>query len=242
MADRASLGQVDVAPSPSNKLRIPQCGGVLVAKKTPTICRYGDLSAAIRHAPQRCGPVRLVAIDGPGGAGKSVFADRLARALGSLAILHTDDFASWEKPVEWWGRLEAEALGPLAIGKHVRYRAYDWSARRIGDWRELPTSDVVLLEGVSSARRAVAERLSLAIWVEAPPSVRLARGIERDGDAMRGQWERWMAGEETHYARDRTRDRADVLVDGAPSMLHDPDVEFVCVAGAPTTEGAGSAT
>ena len=100
----------------------------------------------------------------------------------------------------------------------------------------------MLLEGVSSARRAVAERLSLAIWVEAPPSVRLARGIERDGDAMRGQWERWMAGEETHYARDRTRDRADVLVDGAPSMLHDPDVEFVCVAGAPTTEGAGSAT
>jgi len=208
----------------------------------PEICRYADLSAAIRRAPPRCGSVRLVAIDGPGGAGKSVFAERLARALGSVAILHTDDFASWENAVEWWGRLEAEALGPLATGEHVRYRAYDWSARRIGDWRELPTSDVVLLEGVSSARRAVADRLSLAIWIEAPPSVRLARGIERDGDAMRGQWKRWMAGEETHYTRDRTRERADVIVDGAPSIRDDPKVEFVCVAGGPTTEGGGSAT
>lgn len=62
-------------------------------------------------------PVRLVAIDGPGGAGKSVFAARLARAFAGLqevTVLHTDDFASWETPAGWWPRLEPYAEAPPA--------------------------------------------------------------------------------------------------------------------------------
>jgi cytidylate kinase len=34
---------------------------------------------------------RLVAIDGPGGAGKSVFAARLAKALGGVPVVEIDD-------------------------------------------------------------------------------------------------------------------------------------------------------
>ena len=192
-----------------------------------TVGRYADLARLIRHAPPRCGNVRLVAIDGPGGAGKSVFADRLAGILGNAPIVHTDDFASWDEPIEWWHRLEAEVLGPLGRGEPVRYRAYDWLNRQLGEWRELRASDVIVLEGVSSARRAVAGRLSLAIWVETPRATRLARGIARDGEAMRPQWEQWMAEEDAHYARDRTRERADVIVDGAPSIAHESDSEYV---------------
>jgi uridine kinase len=91
----------------------------------------------------------------------------------------------------------------------------------------LDPREVVLLEGVSSARLAVADRLSLAVWVETPPALRLARGLERDGEGMRPQWDAWMAEEDAHYSRDRTRDRADLTVDGAPSAAHDPDSEFV---------------
>jgi uridine kinase len=192
------------------------------------ISRFTDLAEAIRRAPARCGSVRLVAIDGPGGAGKSVFAERLARHLGGALVIHTDDFASWDNPVEWWGRLEDEVLGPVERGEWpVRFRAYDWVARRLGEWREIPPSDVILLEGVSSSRQAVAKRLSLAVWIEAPLDRRLARGLERDGAAMRAQWEQWMAEEHAHFAEDRARDRADVIVDGAPSMPHDPEEEFV---------------
>jgi len=194
---------------------------------TPQICRYADLAEAIRRAPARCGRVRLVAIDGPGGGGKTVLAERLARSLGGVPIVHTDDFAAWENPRAWWGRLEHDVLVPLERGEPVRYRAYDWLRRRLGDWRQLAASDVVLLEGVSSARRAVADRLSLAIWVETPMGERLARGLERDGTAMRPQWERWMAEEEAHYALDGAQDRADVIVDGAPSVPHDPETEYV---------------
>ena len=192
------------------------------------ISRFTDLAEAIRRAPARCGSVRLVAIDGPGGAGKSMFAERLAGHLGGAPVIHTDDFASWDNPVCWCPRLEDEVLGQGERGEWpVRFRAYDWEARRLGDWRQIQANDVILLEGVSSSRRAVAKRLSLAVWVEAPRARRLARGLERDGDGMRAQWERWMVEEDAHFAADRARDRADVIVDGSPSVPHDPDVEFV---------------
>jgi len=46
----------------------------------------------------------IVAIDGPGGAGKSSLANRLAEELGA-PVVRTDDFASWENPVDWWPEL-----------------------------------------------------------------------------------------------------------------------------------------
>ena len=205
--------------------RLPLEGGEVQPGRR--IGTYRDLAAMIRAAPARCGTVRLVAIDGPGGAGKSVLAERLADHLGRVPVLHTDDFASWDEPIHWWPRLEDDVLGPLERGDRVRYQAYDWAARQLSDWRELPASDVVVLEGVSSARRAVADRLSLAIWVETPRAVRLARGIDRDGEEMRGQWDAWMAEEDAHYAADRTTERADVIVDGAPTLPHDAAMAFV---------------
>ena len=42
----------------------------------------------------------------------------------------------------------------------------------------------------------------------------LARGVTRDGQEMRGHWLRFRETEDAHFARDGTRDRADVIVDG----------------------------
>ena len=192
-----------------------------------TVSTFAELARRITESPARCGPIRLVAIDGHGGAGKSTFAARLARALGDVPTVHTDDFASWQEPIEWWPRLEAEVLKPLERGVPVSYRAYDWDRRELGAPRELEPSAVVLLEGVSSARRELTDRLSLAAWVEAPREVCLARGIARDGEAMRSQWERWLAHEDAFYARDPIAERCDLIVDGAPSVNHQPETEFV---------------
>jgi hypothetical protein len=136
---------------------------------------------------------------------QSVFADRLARWLGGVPIIHTDDFASWDDQFDRWDRLENEVLTPLAEGKPAWYQAYDWARRELGGWRDPPAADVVLLEGVSSARRAASGRLSLSIWVEAPPDERSSRGLQRDGPSMRGQWQRWMADEDARFAKDGTR-------------------------------------
>jgi riboflavin biosynthesis pyrimidine reductase len=59
--------------------------------------------------------------------------------------------------------------------------------------------------------------------------VRLKRGIERDGASMRPAWDRWMAEEDAFFDRDRTRKRTDLIVNGSPTLPHDPETEFVTI-------------
>lgn len=172
-----------------------------------------EIAVKVVESVPRLGSTRLVAVDGPGGAGKSTLAKRLAAACGA-ELLHTDDFASWDNQFDWWQRLENQVLEPLGAGRPARYQRYDWNTRVLSEWHEMATPDVLILEGVSAAREAVRERLSLSIWVETPRDTRLARGLDRDGTEALPLWQRWMAAEDAHFAADRTRDHADVIVDG----------------------------
>ncbi len=194
---------------------------------------FSTLAAEIGAGTPRLGAVRLVAIDGFGGAGKSVFAGRLSGALGGAPVVHTDAFATWDDQFDWWSRLERELLAPLADGRAARFRATDWSTGRDGPIVEVAPEPVVILEGVSSGRRAVSDRLTDLIWIEADPDVRLGRGIERDGEAKRDQWRVWMAEEDKHFAADGARDRARLIVAGAPTVDHDPEAAFVLLAERP---------
>lgn len=196
----------------------------------PYIETYADLAARISAGPPRCGPVRLVAVDGPGGAGKSTFAARVASALGGVQVVHTDDFASWEDPTGWWPRWEEQVLRPLAGGLPGSFRAYDWWRREAGERRDVPVADVVVLEGVSAARRAVADRLTQAVWVSTGERTRLRRGLKRDGEDALELWRSWMAEEDHHFTLDSTAGRADVVVDGDPRLPHDPETAYVRLA------------
>jgi len=230
-----------------------------------TVERYADLARSVLAARPGLGPVRLVAVDGPAGSGKTTFAGRLAAALrdagsatasptavataaggsvaslapdgsvaslaggGLVAEIHTDDLLEgWTDILNYWPRLEEWILGPLSRGEPGRYRRYDWVAGRFADdWLDVPVPDVLLVEGVASARAAIRPRLTLAALVTAGPDVRLARGIARDGEALREHWERWMLDEDRHFAADDTAVGAHVVVDGAPTVPHDPAREFV---------------
>jgi hypothetical protein len=178
------------------------------------------LITAVRAAPARLGPVRLVAVDGPSGSGKTTVTDRLLAALAAAgeraALVRTDHFATWDEPFDWWPRLELEVLVPVAAGRPASFLAMDWSGGppvpRLPV--TVPVVDVLLLEGVSAARRAVSGRLSTTVWVEHPDrAVRTARAVARDGDAIREPLRRWQAAEEAWFAADGTRDRADVRWD-----------------------------
>lgn len=172
-----------------------------------------EIVAAVAEAVPRLGATRLVAVDGPGGAGKSTLAEQLSAACGAT-LLHTDDFASWDDQFDWWARFEQQVLEPLSAGRVGRYQRYDWTARAMAEWHDVSPPRILIVEGVSSAREAVRDRLSLAIWVETPPKVRLARGLDRDGPQALPMWEQWMSAEDLHFAADRTRNHADVVVDG----------------------------
>jgi uridine kinase len=184
--------------------------------------RPADLAALTRHvhdaAPQ-LGPVRLVCVDGPAGSGKSTLAGALAERLGragvGAAVVHLDDlYEGWSGLGGVWARVEEQLLAPLADGRPARYRRYDWVAGRFDGWVDVPVPGVLVLEGCGAAPRAVDGRAVLRVFVEAPDDVRLARGLARDGADMRDHWLAWMAEEAAEFAREDTRARADVVVDG----------------------------
>jgi cytidylate kinase len=180
--------------------------------------RLGELVGLVLGAEAALGAVRLVCVDGPAGSGKTTVAARLGEALGA-PVLHLDDlYEGWAGLDGVFERLDAQVLTPLAQGRTGRYQRYDWVEGRFADWVDVPVPQTLVVEGCGSAPRAVDGRASAIIWVEAPAGLRLRRGLERDGESMRAEWLRWQGLEDAHFARERTRDRADVRVDGTARL------------------------
>ena len=172
-----------------------------------------ELVAEIRSAPSPAGVVpRIVAIDGLGGAGKTSLARRLAAELGA-PVVQTDDFAAWNDPVDWWPRLIEQALVPLAVGRPARFVPTSWDGAPQEEVVVEP-AEFVVLEGVTASRQVFRPYLSYAVWVEAPPDLRLARGLERDGEQARALWQAWMAAEDEYVTREGPAERADRVVRG----------------------------
>ncbi|MCW8382957.1 uridine kinase family protein [Streptomyces justiciae] len=171
-----------------------------------------DLVSRLRRLPPSCGPVRLVAVDGHAGSGKSTFAGQLAAELGGAPVLHLDDIASHEELFAWTGRLLEQVIEPLRRGETARYAPYDWHARRFGPVRDLPPAPVILVEGVGAGRRALRPHLAQLLWMELPREESWTRGRSRDGAEQREFWEGWVRAERAHFADDPSRPFADLLV------------------------------
>jgi uridine kinase len=191
----------------------------LEACRTAMLVRLQQLIERIEAAPGRPTMItKVIAIDGPGGSGKSTLADRLSSALGHVPIVHTDDFASWETPLEWWPRLLNQVLEPLVANKTARYQRYDWETRRLAEWHAVPPTTFLILEGVSASREAFRPFLSYSIWVETPRDERLRRGLERDGIEAVDQWQGWMTAEDDYIQREHPMEKADVIIDGTAAL------------------------
>lgn len=178
--------------------------------------------AAAVDSPPRLGPVRLVCVDGPAGSGKTTAAAAIAAAAGpGCAVLHLDDLYEGWSGLEssLWPRLSAQVLEPLRRGRPGRYQRYDWPTGAFAEWVDLPVPDLLVLEGCGSARRAVDDVAVVRVWVEAPTDLRLDRGLARDGADAREHWLTWMTEEAAHFARERTRERADVWLDAFGTLV-----------------------
>lgn len=169
--------------------------------------------------------MQLFAVDGPSGSGKSTYADAMVAALradgADVALVRTDDFATWRRPASWWPELEAGVLERLLAGRAGAYRPMVWSGTAV-DWSvrpgpvvEVPVPEILVLEGFTAARRRIADRLDRALWVEwGTEGERLERSVARDGEPSRGLLRRWQLFERGWFAVDETRSRCDVVSGG----------------------------
>lgn len=128
-------------------------------------------------------------------------------------VVHTDDFASWDHPLDWHERCLRELWSVLEKGETARFLATDWTKSGVERWVEVDPGRVIF-EGVSSSCLAFSPFVDLKVWVKAPRELRLQRGLERDGEGARGLWEEWMREEDKYVAREDPAGRADLVVRG----------------------------
>lgn len=159
-----------------------------------------------------CGPVRLVAVDGHAGSGKSTFSSALAAQLGGAPVVRLDDLATHEAYFGWRQRLREQVMEPLAEGRAAVYQVYDWERGAFTGWAEAAAAPVVLLEGVGAGRRGVRDRLACLLWMEMAAGAAWERGMRRDGPALSGFWARWTRAERAHFAEDPSTPHANFLV------------------------------
>ncbi|MFJ5262705.1 uridine kinase [Streptomyces sp. NPDC088387] len=198
------------------------------------------LARGLRALPPSCGPVRLVAVDGHAGSGKTTFAGRLAAELGGAPVLHLDDLASHAELFAWTGRLLEQVVAPLSQGEDAHYAPYDWRTRRFGAPRVLPSAPTVLVEGVGAGRARLRPHLAGLLWMDVPREEAWARGRSRDGAEQREFWEGWVVEERRHFAVDPSRPFADVLVQqGAQGYVMLPGPSGIAGTDQPVTHGDG---
>jgi uridine kinase len=142
-------------------------------------------------------PVRLVAITGGSGSGKTWLADRLQVLLGAQAGRVTQDsfYRDWSHlpPAERgevnfdhpdaldWTRF-AEVLATLRSGRGCRLPVYDFATHcRVGEGSYVPARPVMLVDGLWLLHRPEIRRMfDLSIFLHCAEEERLRRRVARD--------------------------------------------------------------
>ena len=179
----------------------------------------GLILSLASERPATLGAGRLICVDGPAGSGKTTLGAELARRTGAQ-LVNGDDLMSGWRGLDAVGRQLTRVMQALAEGRTGHYLRYDWDLAAYVETVAVAPVPLLVLEGVGSGSRAHADLCTVLVWVEAPAELRLSRGIERDGAALEEHWRQWMRNEAEHFAREDTRARADLVVDG--TGIHQP--------------------
>jgi uridine kinase len=177
------------------------------------IVTLDELTAWVAGLAPSAGGTAVLAVDGPSGSGKSTLAVALGARTGGTVVQMDDLYPGWDGLADAVPRVVEWILRPLSHNGSARYRRYDWVENRYAEWHDVGAPALVVLEGVASGATACAPHLAGLVWVEAERDERFRRGIARDGEAYLPHWQRWALQEEAHFARERTRERADVVLD-----------------------------
>jgi hypothetical protein len=175
--------------------------------------------ALVLSARPRCGATVVVAVDGPSGSGKTTLAlgvrEALARRTGEpVGLVHMDEiYPGWDGLADAPGLLAEQVLGPLSRGEPAGHRLWSWVRDTWVGTRVVPPSRLLVVEGCGSSVGAARAYVAVSVFVDADRDLRRTRGLARDGVAYEPHWDRWAAQEAELFDGDRTRVRADLVVD-----------------------------
>ena len=179
-----------------------------------------------------------VAVDGPDGAGKTVFADRLAAVLPAPVVrISVDDFhhvravryrRGRNSPSGFWldsfdyARFRADVVEPFAPGGSRRYRpaAHDLATDAILNPppRTAPPEAILLVDGLFLQRAELAGAWDLTIFLDVPFTETARRMSLRDGtapDPTDPSVHRYVEAQRRYYAACNPQAQATILIDNA---------------------------
>ena len=89
-------------------------------------------------------------------------------------------------------------MEPLRAGRAAHYRPYDWEADdgRLSSPRRVGPGELVVVEGVYSARPELADLVDLTVHLDVDPDLRARRLAERADDS---DWAAFWERGEQHY-------------------------------------------
>ncbi len=180
-----------------------------------------NIQNSLATRPSKVAQTKFIAIDGHGGSGKSSLATWLVGKLDAQ-IIHTDDFASWDNPLDWWPLVIERVFQTINDGaRTLSYpRLKLWANHNPEPVVDQLVTSIMILEGVSSLRKEFRPYISLGIFVDTPEGVCLERGLARDSSTGKSRdeltmiWKRWLKDEDEYMNRDQPHDYADIVVDG----------------------------
>jgi uridine kinase len=159
----------------------------------------------------------IIAIDGPAGAGKTTLASNIHLALYpnyTSTIIHMDDlYNGWDKALS----VElTEVLSYIAQAhsqsQPISLSKFNWAESAFSPAEAIDDAQFIILEGVGSGQSAIREYLSALIWIDIDESKGLSRVLERDGEGIRNQMQKWLVTQEQHFALEKTENAADFVL------------------------------
>ncbi|TXJ06880.1 MAG: dephospho-CoA kinase [Aeromicrobium sp.] len=159
-----------------------------------------------------CGSTTIIGIDGRSGTGKTTLGRQLAFALECPLVSLESVYQGWEGLDAGIDQM-ADALAALAHGDAAFVTTWDWAAGKPGERLPLPTSHLLVLEGVGTGAHQIRPFLSYLIWLEAPAALRQTRALSRGGENYEQWWYIWAAQEDSYIERDTPAKHADLLIE-----------------------------
>ncbi len=166
-------------------------------------------------------------MDGRSSNGKSRLAERIAALVPGAVVVHTDDVAWRHSRFGWDDLLLSGVIERLRRGDAVDYRPPAWDAHgRPGSITVPAAASLVLIEGAGAGRASLASHVDAVVWVQCDLDVAERRNRARvaAGELDAAGYEGWMAEEVPFHARERTWERADLIVSGSTTVDDPTDI------------------
>lgn len=153
----------------------------------------------------------LFAVDGPAGAGKTTFAQKLEAeyaASSTVQTIHLDNLYNG-----WDTALDHELTQTLAYitsshmaGSGFTLKIFNWKVMRFDHSQFHEPTEFLILEGVGAAQEVVRLAGARTYWLDIDDETGLRRVLDRDGGHLELQMRKWQRQQELHFIADQTRE------------------------------------